>query len=268
MHGEGCAPVGGTMEPLILATLVFAVVFVGGVVGLQLQRVLPEGWTTGGAKDMTGAVVGLVTLLLALVLGLLIWTAFGVYSTQKASIQTLAVNGLKFDQALADYGAETVEGRQILRMGLKTTIDEIWGPGYDGDFVIKNYGYALANLKDREAYLDTLKPTTDRQRAAKDGAAVAATAIGQTRVQLALALVNPISYPLLAIVVAWATCLFCGYGLMSKRHPMSYVALGVGAMAIASAVYSIADLSSPYSGLFMVSPAPIVDVLKAVDAHR
>ena len=46
---------------------------------------------------MTGAVVGLMTLLLALVLGLLIWTAYGVLSTQKALIQTLAVNGLKFD---------------------------------------------------------------------------------------------------------------------------------------------------------------------------
>ena len=182
---------------------------------------------------------------------------------------------MKFDQALADYGSETEEGRRTFRQGLKTTINQIWDPGYDGDFVIKNYGYALANLKDREAFLSTLKPSTDQQREAKVGAAAASVAIGQTRLQLALALVDPISYPLLTIVVAWAVCLFCGYGLMSKSHPMSYVVLAVGAMAIASAMYSIADLSSPYSGLFRVSPAPIVDVLKAVDgaarpagAHR
>ena len=72
----------------------------GGVVGLQLQSALPEGYSTGGARDMIGAVTGLVTLLLALVLGLLIWTAFGVYSTQKASIQTVAIYDLKFDAAL------------------------------------------------------------------------------------------------------------------------------------------------------------------------
>jgi hypothetical protein len=48
---------------------------------------------------MVGAVTGLVTLLLALVLGLLIWTAFGVCSTQKASIQPMAINDLKFDAA-------------------------------------------------------------------------------------------------------------------------------------------------------------------------
>src|SRR5271166_5695581 len=74
-----------TMNSLILAAIVFAVVFAGGVIGLRLQRALPESYTTGGPRDMIGAVSGLLTLLLALVLGLLIWTAFGVYSTQKGS---------------------------------------------------------------------------------------------------------------------------------------------------------------------------------------
>ena len=65
------------MDPLVLSGIVLVVVFTGGAIGLQLQRALPEDWTTGGARDMTGAVVGLVTLLLALVLGLLIWSAYG-----------------------------------------------------------------------------------------------------------------------------------------------------------------------------------------------
>ena len=52
------------------------------------RNALPESHTTGGPRDMTGAVVGLMTLLLALVLGLSIWTAYGVFSTQKASVQT------------------------------------------------------------------------------------------------------------------------------------------------------------------------------------
>ena len=72
------------MESLILTAIVFAVVFVGGVVGLELQRAMPESYTTGGPRDLTGAVVGLMTLLLALVLGLLIWTAYGVYSNSES----------------------------------------------------------------------------------------------------------------------------------------------------------------------------------------
>jgi hypothetical protein len=47
---------------------------------------------------------------------------------------------------------------------------------------------------------------------------------------------------------------------------MSYIVLAVGAMAIASSIYIISDLISPYSGFFQVSPEPILDVLRAVDA--
>ena len=94
----------------------------------------------------------------------------------------------------------------------------------------------------------------------------AAIAIDQLLSQMTLALVDPISYSLISIVVAWAAFLFCGYGLLSRRHPMSYVVLVVGALGIASAIYIIVDLISPFSGVFVVSPAPLVHVLKAVEA--
>ncbi len=249
-----------------LGAIVFAVVFVGGAIGLELQRALPESYTTGGARDMTGAVVGLMTLLLALVLGLLIWTAYGVYSTQKAAVQTLAISGLRFDEALQNYGPEAAEGRRILREGIKNTIAEIWGGDDDENAVLQKFGYATAYLKARMDYLDTLQGESDRQKAAKAEATQAAIAIGQTRTQMTLALVDPISNALIAIVVAWAAFLFCGYGLLSRRHPMSYVVLVVGALGIASAIYIIADLISPFSGIFVVSPAPLVDVLNAVEA--
>jgi len=255
------------MGSYLSAALVLAVVFTGGAIGLQLQRALPEGYTTGGARDMIGAVTGLVTLLLALVLGLLIWTAFGVYSTQKASIQTTALYDLKFDAALSEFGPEATEGRKILRSGIERTIDQIWAGVHDGDFVTKNYRSALSSLREREAFLNSLQPSSDKQKAAKAEALQDAAAIGQARLQMALALVDPVNYPLLCVVVAWATCLFCGYGLLAKRHPMSYVALAVGALAIASALEVIVDLSDPYSGLFQVSPHPLTDVMKAITAE-
>ena len=91
--------------------------FAGGSLGLILHRVLPEEQLTGG-KDMIGAVVGLLTLLSALVLGLLIWTAYGVYAGQNAAIQTLAAKVLQLDFALADYGPEAKDVRTQIRQGL------------------------------------------------------------------------------------------------------------------------------------------------------
>src|ERR1700761_4025154 len=88
------------------------------------------------------------------------------------------------------------------------------------------------NVAEREACLESLKPTTEKQKSALAAAAQADTAIGQTRTQLALALVDPISYTLLSVIVASATCLFCGFGSLSKRHPMAFVILAVGSLAI------------------------------------
>ncbi len=57
------------MSPERFALIIAAVIFGGGVIGLGLQRALPEKHTTGPARDMIGAVAGLLTLLCALVTG-------------------------------------------------------------------------------------------------------------------------------------------------------------------------------------------------------
>ena len=55
---------------------------------------------------MIGGVVGHLTLLLALVHGLLIWTAYGVYNTQQTELQTIAARALEFDLEMRQYGPE------------------------------------------------------------------------------------------------------------------------------------------------------------------
>jgi len=93
------------------AFLVAVAMFAAGLLGLIFQRVLPEHHTTGGSRDMIGAIVGLLTLLCALVTGLLIWTAYGVYSGQNAQIQALASKVMQLDLALSDYGPEANPAR-------------------------------------------------------------------------------------------------------------------------------------------------------------
>jgi hypothetical protein len=237
-------------------------VFAGGAVGLILQRLLPEHFTTGPPRDMIGAVVGLLTLLSALVLGLLIWTAFGVYSGQNLAVQTLAAKVLQLDLALADYGPEGTAGRALLRQDLAKTLDAIWNADLsDSEFAAHNFAAAINNLRQQDGFLKSLDPSTDEQKQALASAKQTIDAIGQSRLQMSFALSGSISYPLVYIVVGWAVLLFCGFGLMSKGNAMSVVALVFGALAVASAIYLILDLSSPYSGLFRASPAPLEQVL-------
>jgi len=250
------------MNPEKFALAVGAAVFVGGSLGLILHRVLPEKHVTGGAKDMIGAVVGLLTLLSALVLGLLIWTAYGVYAGQNIAIQTLAAKVLQLDFALSDYGPEANDARAQLRQGLGKTIDEIWGSNQsDANFVANNFEAAIQNLRKREASLESFHPSTDAQTQALAVARATVESIGQSRLQMSFALASPISVPLIVMVVAWATLLFFGYGLLSGGDAASFLAVAAGALAVASAAYLILDLSGPYSGIFRASSAPLEQVL-------
>ncbi len=244
------------------ALVVAAAVFAGGLIGFVLQRVLPEKHTTGPSRDMIGAVAGLLTLLCALVTGLLIWTAYGVYAGQNMAIQNLAAKVLQVDLALADYGPEANAVRAQMREGMRRNIDQIWhSRESDANFAANNFTAAIRVMRDREKALASLEPSTDTQRQALATATAATDAIAQARMQMSFALSAPISFPLLLIVVGWVFLLFCGFGLTSRGTVMSVAALAVGAVAVATAVLLILDLSSPYSGLFRASPAPLEQVL-------
>jgi hypothetical protein len=244
------------------ALVVAAAIFGGGVIGLVLQRALPEKHTIGPARDMVGAVVGLLTLLCALVTGLLVWTAYGVYAGQNTAIQTLAVKVLQLDSALADYGPEANPERAALRDRLRKTIDEVWGANEsDANFAADNFAAAIRVMRDPEKAIGNLRPSIDEQKQALATAKADIEAIGQSRLQMAFALTAPISYPLLLTVIGWVSCLFVGFGLMSRAGATSVLALAVGAIAVASAVLLILDLSNPYSGVFRASSAPLEQVL-------
>ena len=131
------------MSPDKFALAVAVALFASGLIGVVLQRALHESFTTGGPRDMIGAIVGLLTLLSALTLGLLIWTAYGVYAGQNTTIQTLAAKVLQLDLALADYGPEAKDVRLQLRDGLGKTIDAVWGANEnDANFAANNFAAA------------------------------------------------------------------------------------------------------------------------------
>src|SRR6516162_9105744 len=152
------------MNPERFALVVGIVVFVAGSLGLALHGIVPEKHLTGGSKDMIGAVAGLLTLLSALVLGLLIWTAYGVYAGQNTAIQTLAAKVLQFDLALKDYGPDALSERRSIRESLRDTIEEIWDSRQsDANFVANNFEDALSSLRKEEDPLENLHPSTDKQ---------------------------------------------------------------------------------------------------------
>ena len=95
------------MSILLICIFIFIVFMAAGYAGLLVQARLTEAHKTGESKGVVGQVSGLVSLLLALVLGTLIGVSFAYYSTQKANLETFSAQILRLDQALKQYGPET-----------------------------------------------------------------------------------------------------------------------------------------------------------------
>ena len=240
------------------------VIFAGGAVGLILQRLLPETFTSGGPRDMIGAVVGLLTLLSALVLGLLIWTAYGVFAGQNVAIQTLAAKVLQLDLALAEFGPET----QVVRVEMKQMLERIramlWGNAGADSASELSTAAPIEHLRMLDLYIASLDPKTPAQKQFAAAAAADAGVIEQTRVLISMQLASSISWPLVIIVVSWALILFCGFGLLSRINGTTLAALAFGAFAVGSALFMILELSHPFTGVFRVPSGAFDQMLELI----
>ena len=109
---------------------------------------------------MIGGVVGQLTLLLVLVNGLLIWTAYGVFSTQQTELQTIAARALEFDLEMRHYGPEADQARDLLKRDLDWALEQFWGEdpnnadAYDASYKV---------MGEINAFFDSLDPKTPAQ---------------------------------------------------------------------------------------------------------
>jgi hypothetical protein len=239
--------------------------FCCGLLGLKLHVWLPERHAPDQARDMIGAMTGLLGLLLALVLGTLVGSSYTLYATQKSEMETLAARILQLDAALEAYGPEARPGREGLREAIKHTFAEIWG-GEIADLKDMDVKSVVAQSKAWDQFLMSLTPKTDAQKQVLATANLAAGQIAQTRILMMLQLAGGISWPMVAIVVCWSLLLFCGYGLVSPVNATVLTTLAFGAIAVASAIFLIIELSQPYSGLFRVPPGAALQTIRALGA--
>src|SRR5580658_9168220 len=114
------------MASIWIAAAVALLTFASGMAGLYLQKQLPQKHMSGGSKDMILAVIGLVTLLLALVLGTLIGNTYAFFATQKSELETYASRALLLDRALAHYGPEAKPIRDQLKAAMTESYQLFW----------------------------------------------------------------------------------------------------------------------------------------------
>jgi hypothetical protein len=247
------------MSSLKRALYIALTAFVAAMVGHVVQWIAPTQTIMDG-RAAVGSVIGVIALLLALVLGLLIWTSFGVFANQNTESQTLGLSTLKLDYLLEQYGPEAIPGR----LGVRETVRRSKERYFSGNTPDTQMSFALARekLHDIDSFFAALHPVDDERRQLLANAKMIATSIVQTQLVMSRQLVNPVPELLLVMVQIWTALLFLGFGMMSNPSIISILANAAGAFAVSSAIFLITEFSEPYSGLFRISSEGIDKVIE------
>ena len=250
------------MSPFARTATIAILTFASALLGFFLHWLLPA-QHVADARGMIGSIIGLVTLMLALVLGLLIWASYGVYSHQNAESQSLGPLILKLDFAFDQYGPEARRGRDLLRAAVVRGRGWFWGKG-DQAKGWSPYAQLRADLHEITAFFDSLEPVTEQQKQLIVTAMPTFLEAVETTVRMSRQLANPVPKLLIFVVVGWSALLFMSYGLLNTFNALSVVAAALGSIAVASAMFVILEFSQPYSGLFGISPVGVDDLIAAL----
>jgi hypothetical protein len=252
------------MNSLETCLIIFGCSFGAGLLGMALYRTLPDHHLDAGSKDVVKLVMSLIATMAALVLSLLIASASSSYQAQETEVQSLSANVILLDRLLTFYGPEAKETRDLLRHGAAVMHDQIWSPdgtrGADLD--------PRRTLDVTNAFVDSLRglvPKTDSQSMLKSQAMQVAQSVGQTRLFMFAQSTSSISWPFLTVLVFWICMLFLGFGLFARFNATVTVALFIGALSVAGAIFLILELNGPYRGFMRISDIPMRDALALID---
>jgi len=248
------------MDPILVAVIVFALVFGGALTGLSAGRWLPTHHQDAETRDAVKLVIGLIGTIAALVLSLLIASAHSSFDTQENEVQQLGAHIAQLNQVLASYGPEADSVRAQLRRFGETELARLW---HDAG-AAPTSKLAPANLDHGEELyrkLVALTPKDDAQRFAQTRALQLATTMDGTRRLLYEQAGGSLSWPFFVVLVFWLVTLFIGFSLYARRNATAIAAFFVGALTVAGAIFLILDLYRPYSGLMQISSAPIRNAL-------
>ena len=247
------------MSPLAVSLIAFAVIFGGAFLGVFLRRALPGHHLDDDTKDVVRLGTGLISTIVALVLGLVIASAKTSYDIQKSQVQHITADIILLDQLLARYGPETRPIRDLMRRAVAPLIEHIWR---DGDSkTAEDVPFVWANLGDAFAKIAELAPQTESQRSLKTRATQVSTDLAQTRLALYVYAGNSIPVPFLAVLVFWLTITFASFSLFSRLNPTLVVVLFVFVLSASSAIFLVLELSQPFAGLMQISSSPLRNAL-------
>jgi len=244
------------MNSLTIGFISAGCIFGGVLLGMLLQKVLPQHHLESNSKDTVKLGAGMLATLTALVLGLLVSSAKSSFDAMNAGIAQTGAKVILVDHVLADYGPETKDAREQLRHTVASTIERIWPAKTTGAGGLR----ALESVdaaKTLQAKLRELTPKNDLQKSLLAQASQISSDVLQTRLLLMEGQQNTLPSPFLVLLISWLTGLFLSFGLFAPPNGTVLAVLLICALSVSSAIFLVLEMNRPLDGFIKASNAPL-----------
>jgi hypothetical protein len=228
---------------------------------MVLRALLPEEHMSGETRDLVKLGMGLIGTMTALVLGLLIASAKSSFDTQRNGLAQMSGNVILLDRALAHYGAEAKDAREMIRASVVDMLQRTWPEENAESGRTEAKSGTEGRYEGVYEKIQELVPKTDSQRAFQAQAMKTAMDIAQARWLLFAQKGRSIPTPFLVVMVSWIALLLASFTLFAPRNATVLVTLLVCALAISSAVFLILELDQPFGGIIQISSEPLRNAL-------
>ncbi|MFN7309268.1 MAG: hypothetical protein ACK5S1_00495 [bacterium] len=241
-----------------LAAIAFLCAFGGTLAGMALRRAMPAGHFDADSRDTIKVGIGLVATMTALVLGLVTASAKNTFDGATANVQQVAVDVLVLDRTLARYGPQARELRAALTNAVAARVEAIW-PSGAARSAAANPAQSIvgATAESVAQAIHALAPADDAQRSLQARAADQAETLLKARWLVLDATEATIPAPFIATLLAWLAAIFASFGLFAPRNATVIAALFICALSVASALFLVLEMETPFGGLLQVSDQPL-----------
>ena len=262
------------MSEVDSALLVFVLLLATTGLGFLVQPLLPEEHKAHETVQLIQLVIGMLVTFAALVLGLMTASAKSSFDTASNDVRTYAADLIELDTTLREYGSDTTSARHLLTMYTSAAIASTWPNELapEGDYP-RNIGPSDDNQKLENRRLGDMLTAVGRelrqlrahdplQQHALDDALIQYRRTVDARWKIIEEAHSSISKPFFKTLTFWMCVIFLSFGLIAPRNALALVTITLGAVSIASAIYVIVDLDTPFTGPIVISSGPMRDALQ------
>lgn len=234
-----------------------------GLAGVIVQSFVPA--FVEGARPTITAVVGLVSTLVSIVLGLLISSTYNSFNAQQSDLQVAASTLGHIEHLLRNFGPAANSARAVLRDQALRMKARFWPDEKGVGRRDVSYQSILVDIEAMIGLSESLSGVSGHDRSEYDAIRVLSKTLVELQFRMVQALHNRMLNFLLLTILGWTCGLFFLYGLMCDQSVFSVAIIGVGAIAVSSANFLIMELTDPYRGKFRVSSSTLDFLIEWLD---